>query len=196
MTLYSGSKDTVDFSLKIPYKILIKDLKAERKKGDSASYSINVSLQYATFLGKEEKPINKSAKLKIPQPPDIEIVDIQYKKIQRKSILADVKISITNYTNVDLSVKEMSYSMIVLGQGNLKGSNTEKINIKPNGTSFINLPIEISPKSIAKTFFDVLRNKDNYDYTLTLNANLESSGPVKDSFAINLVKIGKMELKK
>lgn len=194
--LHSHSTDTIDFSLKIPYKIIIKDLKAERKKGDSASYFINISLQYSTFLGKKEMPISKSAKIKIPQPPEVEIVEIKYSKVRMKSILADVKVKITNYTAVNLSIKEMTYTMDIIKQGNLKGKHKKNINIKPNGTTIINLPIEISPKNIARTFFDVIINKDSYDYTLTLNAILESTDPVKESFPIDLIKTGKMELRK
>lgn len=194
--LKNHSTDTIDFSLKIPYKNIIEDLKTERKKGDSASYFIDVSLQYSTFLGRKEMPISKTAKIKIPQPPEIEIVDIKYEKIRFKSIQANVKVKIINYTEVNLSINDMNYTMDVLKQGKLSGKHKKQIDIKPNGTTFVNLPIVISPKNIARTFFDVLINKDSYDYTLTLNAILEAKDPVKESFKINLTKSGTMELKK
>jgi len=196
IVLRGSGKDTIDFSLKIPYITILKDLKAERKKGDSASYSINISLQYSTAFGKAEFPINKSAKIKIPQPPELEIVEIKYKKVRLKSILADAKIKIINYSAVTLSIKEMSYSMKILNQGELKGNYRETININPNGATFINLPLEINVKNIGRIIFDVLINNDNYDYILTLNAILESTDPLKESFHINLIKNGKMELKK
>jgi len=44
--------------------------------------------------------------------------------------------------------------------------------------------------------FQILINKDNYDYILALNATMESLGPVKQSFQVDLVKEGKIELKK
>ena len=113
-----------------------------------------------------------------------------------KFILADVKIKIVNYNAFTLSIKHMSYSMNILKQGHLKGNHTEEINIKPNGTTFINLPIEINPKNLARTVFDIIINKDSYDYILTLNATIESSNPVKESFPIVLTKSGKMELRK
>jgi len=86
--------------------------------------------------------------------------------------------------------------MKILNQGNLKGNYSDAINIKPNGTTFINLPLEINVKNIGKTIFEVLINKDNYDYILTLNAILESSNPLKESFHIDLTKNGKMDIKK
>lgn len=194
--LKTYSTDTIDFSLKIPYKIIIQDLKSERKKGDSASYFIDISLQYSTLLGKNEMPISKTSKIKIPQPPDVEIIEIDYKKVRLKSIQANAKIKITNYTAVKLSITELNYAMNVLKQGKLKGKHKNKIDINPNGTTYINLPIEISAKNIARTFFEVLLNKDSYDYSLTLNATIESTDPIKESFKINLSKNGRMELRK
>ena len=194
--LHGHGKDTVDFSLKIPYKNIIYDLKEERRNGDSASYSINIFLQYSTFLGKEEMPISKTAKIKIPQPPEIEITNIKYTKIRRKSIHADVKVKITNYSSVNLFIKQLNYSMNIIKQGKLKGKHIQQVDIKPNGTTIINLPIEISPKNLARTFFDIIRNKDTYDYALTLNAILESTDPIKESFVLELTKKGKMELRK
>ncbi len=189
-------KDTVDFSLKIPYIAIIKELKAQRKKGDSASYAINILLQYATVFNKSEISVNKSAKLKIPQPPEIEIVEIKYKKIRLKSIIAEAKIKIINYSPVNLSIKHIQYFINVSKQGNLTGHYTQPIVIKPHETTVFFLPIEMHPKNLVKTIFNILRNKDNYDYVLTLNATLESYDPLKQSFHIDLVKNGEMELKK
>ena len=194
--LHGYGTDTLDFSLKVPYITILKDLRAERKKEDSASYSINISLQYSTALGKAEMPISKSAKIKIPQPPELEVVEIKYKKFRFKSILAEAKIKIINYSAVTLSVKEMRYSMDILKQGNLKGNYSEPFEIKPKGTTFINLPIEINPTNLGKTIFEIIINKDSYDYILTMNAILESDNGVKESFNIGLTKNGKMELKK
>lgn len=196
MILNSYGKDTVDFAVKLPYSTILKNLKAERKNGDSASYSINISIQYATTFGKAEIPINRSAKIKIPQPPELDVVEIKYKKIRRKTILADAKIKITNFNDITLSIKEMKYSMNILKQGNLKGSLKVPVDIIPNGTTFINIPLEINVNNIGKTVFQVLINKDSYDYTLTLNGILESTDPLNESFNIDITKMGKMELKK
>jgi LEA14-like dessication related protein len=194
--LHGYGKDTIDFSLKIPYLTILNDLNKQRKVGDSASYAITISLQYSTFLGKSEFPVNRTAKLKIPQPPELEIVDIKYKKVRLKSILADAQIRITNYNEVALTIKELSYSMKIINQGNLKGRYMKPIDIKPNGTTFISMPIEMNPKNLGKTMFQIAINRDEYNYTLTLNAILESSDSLKRSFRIDLTKSGKMELKK
>jgi len=169
---------------------------AENRREDSIDCSINIFLQYATFFGKSEKPINKSTKIKIPQPPELEIVEIKYTKIRLKTILADAKIKIINHSALTLAIKNLSYNMNILEQGNLNGDYKEAIIIKPNETTYIILPIKINVNNIGKTVFQIIVNKDNYDFTLSLKAILESTGPFKESFNIDFTKSGKMELRK
>ncbi len=188
--------DTIDFSLKIPFAAIIKDLKIERKKGDSTSYSVDISLQYTTIFGKAEHPIHRTAKLKIPQPPELKIVNIKWTKVRLKSIRALAKIKIINYSPVTLTIKNMHYSVTILKQGYLNGNYTKPIIIQPKATTFIELPLKINVKHIGKTLFHILINKDCYNYTLTLNASMESFGPIQETFKIDLTKNGILELKK
>jgi LEA14-like dessication related protein len=194
--LHGYRTDTINFSLKIPHASILKDLSAQRKKGDSANYSINISLLYSTVFGKSEIPFNKSAKLKLPQPPELELVEIKYTKFRLKSIVADAKIKITNYSAVTLSIKEMKYFMNILKAGNLEGNFSEPTTIKPKGITFVDIPIEINVINMGKTIFDVIINRDTYAYTLTLDATLETAGTLKRSVRIALSKNGNMELKK
>lgn len=196
LDLLAYGDDTIDFALKIPYLTILKDLKAERKKGDSANYSINVSLLYSSVFGNVEIPINHTAKLKIPQPPDINIVDIKYNKVRMKYIIADIKIEVVNHSDVTLSINDINYKMNILKRGNIEGNFKKSIDIKPNGKTIIVVPIEIIIKHFGKIIYEVIFNKDQYDYSLTIDALIESTVPFKQSFQINLTKNGTMELKK
>ncbi|MDZ4664765.1 MAG: LEA type 2 family protein [Bacteroidota bacterium] len=196
ISLPGYGSDSIHFELKIPYALLLKDLKAERKKDDSAGYSINVSLQYAIGLWKSEMPINKSGKLKIPQPPEIQIEEVNWKRIRMRSLLADVRIKIINHSPIALSIKEVEYFMKVSDQGSLKGKYKAIINIKPNGITFINVPIKINTNHPGITLFQILANKDKYIYALNMQASMESVGPEKLSFDLDLNKTGTIELRK
>ncbi|WP_317898069.1 LEA type 2 family protein [Aurantibacillus circumpalustris] len=188
--------DTVDFSLKIPYVAILKDLKTERKKGDSIGYSVDIDLGYSTIFGAAKIPIKKSAKIKIPQPPELKIEQIKWKKIRLKYIQAIARVKIINYSVVNLSVQDIRYTMDISKQGSLQGTYKKAISIRPFGTTFIDLPIEIEIKNIGNTLFKILVDKDTYDYTLALEATLESTIPLEESFHLKLTKSGKIELKK
>lgn len=189
-------KDTIDFSLKIPYAALLKDIRAQRKLGDSASYMINIFLQYSTILGTSELPINKVAKIKLPQPPEMEIVEINCTRIRFRSIRADARIKVVNYSDISLNITDMNYSMKISDQGDLKGKYPQSFTIKPRATTYLSIPIEINVDNIGKTAFQVLMNKDKYNYILKLRAVLKSVDPIARSFDLDLEKSGRMELKK
>jgi LEA14-like dessication related protein len=188
--------DTLDFSLNIPYIAVLKDLKAERAKDDSASYSVNVVIQYTTLFGSKDQPINRQAKIRIPQPPELRIMDIKYEKVERNNILAKVKVNIINHGPINLSVKELKYTMTVFDQGNLKGDLKERINIKPNGNTEVELPVKIEIEHIGRTLFQILTDRDKYHYTLKLDAVLISPDVSGQTFHLDLIKKGKVELKK
>ncbi|MBK9478743.1 MAG: hypothetical protein IPN99_07870 [Bacteroidetes bacterium] len=196
MKLPANGVDTIDFSLKIPYRIILQDLKKARKESDSASYSIFVSLQYSTLLGNSVLPIHKEAKLKLPQPPELELVGVDYQKIRLRYIRAKATIKITNHGPITLSIKKMNYTMLVSKQGKLSGDFNQTIKIKPYSETLVSLPIYITLKNSIKTAFQVLLNKDNYAYQFTLMATLEPSNPKKKPIQIHLTKNGLMELKK
>jgi LEA14-like dessication related protein len=194
--LPGNGADTINFSLKVPYIAIIKDLKAQRKSGDSSSYTITVGLKCSTVLGSSEIAINKTAKFKLPQPPELEVVEIKYKKVRLKYILAEAKIKVTNYNPVALSINNMNYNMMVSEKGNIKGIYPGVINIKPNGETFVSLPIEIDVNKAGKILMDVIKHETQYNYTLTLSAIIESTNPVKESFHIDITKTGRMDLRK
>jgi hypothetical protein len=86
--------------------------------------------------------------------------------------------------------------MNISKQGNMSGNHKQVINIKSKETTIINFPIEINPKNLGKTIFDIIFNRDNYYYTLKINAIIESPIALQKSFEIRIVKTGIMELKK
>lgn len=196
LNLPSYGSDSLDFSIKVPYIAILKDLKTERKKEDSTGYVVDITLNYATTFWSSEIPVNKTGKFKIPQPPELKIEEIKWKKVRLKSLLADVKIKFTNHSAIVLSIKDLNYSMEILKKGNLKGNYKQPIYIKPNGITFITIPIEINTKNIGKTIFEVIINKDNYDYILTMAVSLKSGDKESKLYHLDITKAGKMELKK
>jgi LEA14-like dessication related protein len=196
LTLPGYGSDSLDFSFKVPHIAIINHLREERYKQDSAGYSVNVFLQYTTALGSSEMPISKTGKLKIPHPPKLSIEDIKWTKLRFKTLKADVQIKIINYGDVAIDIKDLHYTMNIQEHADLKGVYSKAISIKPNAVTMITVPIEINTKHIGKTVLDVMRNKDQYNYTLLLEAFLESKDTDKTTFHLNLSQKGELELKK
>lgn len=196
LKLKPGQIDTLDFAFSIPFNEVMNDLREERKLGDSTDYTINISLVYSTIFGAAELPYKKTAKIKIPQPPKIELVKVHYNKIRLKHFEAEADLKIINYNKIELIISNLDYSMDIAGRGKVAGTYTEPIHIKPNGETYVTMPLKVDLKNIGKTLLDVITNEDNYEYILTLNGIVKSPHDNQEPVKINLIKEGKMELKK
>lgn len=197
LRLAAYDEDTFDFPItKIPYKNIFKNFRSELKKGDSTKYELNLKLQYSTFFGSIELPIEKQANFKIPRAPELKVIDIKYSKIRLKQMNADVKVKIINHGDFTVSISNIKYSLFVNDQGHATGRYPSKVDLDPNSFALLNLPVNISIKRLGKTLLDVLKNNDNYGYSLVVDANVESPDAQEQPCHVSLVKKGMMELKK
>ena len=170
------NKDTFNFSFKIPYSIILDDMKHEKEKRDSTNFLTDLTLQYSTFFGKAELPIAESGKIKIPEPPEIQIVDLRFKKeLDTKNILAEVKLKVTNHSLYSLKINKMSYTINVLQFANVKGVYAKPLNFKGNSVTEFNIPIEVELKKEDKSLMSILRSNEPHHYVLVVDGIINST---------------------
>jgi len=189
-------KDTFAFSLEIPVVAMITDMRALRKKTENANYSVFVAVQYSTFFGRIDIPINKSSKFKLPTPPELEIVEVKYDKIRLKKMDALARVKITNFNEISLTIQSIKYEIIIPHFGSAKGEQMDSIVINPRSEVIIDLPAEIKWKHLGELIKDVITNEDTYEYELYCEAVILTPNPGQKPIILNLIKFGEMELKK
>lgn len=194
--LKAYQKDTFVFMLGIPFNTIMKDLRKAGRYSDSTQYLVQLILYFNTPIGKLEIPFRKSAKFKLPEFPIIEIVEVEFTKWGLNRIKAFVKIKINNSSHVRIKIHDLKYYMQIYRAGIVYGGYDQEILLDSNKTTLVNLPILINPSNFGKTILRILLNKDIYHYKLNLHAILETSGPIKDTFLLNVVKNGQLELRK
>ena len=170
------NKDTFDFSFKVPYNHILEDMKHDRMKSDSTNFLTDLRLQYSTFFGKAELPIAESGKIKIPEPPEIEIKDIKIKSgLGSEDIQAEVKLKVTNNSKYNLKVNTMDYTINILKLADVKGVYTKPLNIKGNTISEFNIPVKIHLKKENKSLVSILRDNEPHHYVLAVEGVINSS---------------------
>jgi LEA14-like dessication related protein len=172
--LRARSTDTLNFSFKVPYKEILTDMRAELTKNDSTDYVVNLSLNYATFLGKSELPLSKADRLEIPQPPEIAIVNIRYKRFSTKKIEAEASVKIKNHSDISLAISDMKYHIDIDSFAKVDGENLEQIEIKGKSETTINLPVEIKIQKLKTSLVEALRSDKKYHYKMQVNAKIKS----------------------
>lgn len=194
--LESRATDTFEFSLKIPVGQLMRDLKEVREKTKQANYSILVSLQYSTIFGRIDLPINAGAKFQIPTPPEIYVVKIDYTKIKLDYMLADVRVKVTNFNEIKMTIATINYTLVVPDQGTAIGKYPKSITINPQSEMYVDLPVRIELDHFLHNLRDIAEDKDVYDYILTCHAVLKPFKEGQKPMIIEITKLGTLELKK
>ena len=176
MMIKRYNKDTFEFSFKVPYTHILADMKHERERKDSTNFLTNLSLQYSTFFGKAELPIAESGMIKIPEPPQIEIQDVKFKKqLESKNILAEVRLKVVNNSVFSLKIKKVSYAIRIQKFASVKGSYTKELSFKGNTKTNFSLPVEIELKNHDQSLMSILRSNDTYHYVLVVDGIINSS---------------------
>lgn len=168
-------KDTFDFSFKIPYADILKDMKSKHK-GEHRDFISNLSLQFSTIFGKAELPLINSEKLSIPEPPELEVLNLKLKKGSvGKKIIAEVNLKVTNHSSYSLSINKMNYSISVFEVAKVMGEYTKPLNFKGNSVTKFNLPIEVELKNGDNSIMDILRDNELHHYLLFVDGTFKSS---------------------
>jgi LEA14-like dessication related protein len=196
LKLPAHGRDTLFSCIKIPYTEVIDDIRTESTKGDSTTFIMNIGISFSSFLGHHYITIHKRQRIKIPIPPEVEIVAITYTKVKLRHIEANARIKIINNGAVQLEIKKLQYRMIIFDQAELNGELINPVVVEPYETTFITMPIDIDVDHLGKTLVDILLNRDNCDYALTLNGLLEAEQPTRITFEVEVKTKGRMELKK
>jgi LEA14-like dessication related protein len=191
-----NGRDTLYACIKIQYHKVLDDIYSERAKGDSTTFIMKADISFSSFLGDHHRVIQKTQRIKIPIPPEIEITAITYTKIKLRHIEANARIKIINHSGLQLLIKKLQYQMTIFDQAELIGELPKPVVVEPFETTFVRIPIDIDVEHLGKTLFDVLLNNDNCDYVLTLNGLLEAEHPTRITFQLEVKTEGRMELKK
>ncbi len=187
--------DTLLLPIALPYKRLMAEIKKLQSQ-DSVGINIDVRLVYATIFGRAVLKYKKTINIEVPVPPKLEILKIDYLKHENKTFYFKAHVKIINKGKLDFSLSEIHYNLTVSDQFNVKGFDPQKIEVKSNSEKIVILPMEIKFKSLIKTLWKVVTDKDQFKYHLKVKAMLQINKPSEEKTPVEIEKSGTTELKK
>ena len=176
----------------------IQHMTQANQKKDSVTLSLNGYLVYNTILGRRKMNVHKEQRLKVPILPKLKIVKVERKKYNIKTgrLQAQVRIAIENNgKNIDLQIRNISYKAQIKKTLHTKGTLEKVIDIKPNSTTYVDLPLDIVLEHPLQTALAVAFDKDQMDYVIEIKYDVHYN----KSKNLNLIPIemqaeGTMEL--
>jgi LEA14-like dessication related protein len=190
-------------TIELPVNISLKEIKktiGDLQGQDSTDMEINFNIVYNTLIGREKVNINRKIRIASPIPLKITILKLEHKKynMQDKTSEAVLKIEIINNgKNIDLQLNEISYNLQIINTLFSKGIVIRPINIKPESSQIVDIPIIIEYSSPFKTAWLIVTDNDILKYDLNLKSNVKVNG-ITDLKAIpvEIDATGTMELVK
>jgi LEA14-like dessication related protein len=191
--------DTVMVPLNLSIKQVMNLIRNMQGK-DSTTINVKGYVVYQTFIGRKKLDFDKNTKIEVPIPPKVKVLKVERKgyRIREKTLKANATIEIINGgKNLDLKITNIHYDMIVKNTLRSEGAITKPVNIKPQSSIILDIPIEIKIDHPLKTAWLITIDKDRLNYSLhvtcTIKENvsdksLSSAAEVRATGVLELVK--------
>jgi len=176
-------------TIELPVNISLKEIKKtidDLQGQDSTDMEINFNIVYNTLIGREKVNINRKIRIESPIPLKITILKLEHKKYNMKDKTSEAVLKIeiiNNGKNVDLQLNEISYYLQIINTFLSKGIVIRPIDIKPESSQIVDIPIIIEYSSPFKTAWLIVTDSDILKYDLNLKCNVKVNG-IKDFKAI------------
>jgi LEA14-like dessication related protein len=187
--------DTITLPVKLPIKNIRHTIKASRDQ-DSIELDGDYHVLYNTFFGRHTLSFNKKIKLGTPVPPEIKVLKVDHKKLKLfdGTIMANVLVLVKNKRrNLDLKINNIKYKFKIDKLVESDGVYDQTVIIKPGSETTVSIPVTLKIGKLLKASWLVLRDKDNVNYTITIEADLEN-GKLSEKVPVSITASGKAEI--
>jgi LEA14-like dessication related protein len=170
--------DTIELPVNLSLKKIKKTIDDLQGK-DSTDMEINFSIVYNTMIGREKVNIDRKIRIASPIPPIIKLLKIEHKKYNLKENTSEAVLKIeiiNNGKNIDLQLDEIRYNLQIINTLFSKGIIVLPINIKPESSQIVDIPIIIEYSRPFKTAWLIVTDNDILKYDLNLKCNVRVNG--------------------
>jgi len=167
--------DTIELPVNISLKEIKKTL-GDLQGQDSTDMEINFNIVCNTLIGRQKIDFNRKIRIASPIPPKVTILKLEHKKYNMKDKTSEAVIKIeiiNNGKNLDLQLTEISYNLQILNTLLSNGIIALPINIKPESSQIVDIPIIIEYNSPFKTAWLIVTDNDILKYDLNLKCNVK-----------------------
>ncbi len=169
--------DTIIVPLNLSIKQVM-SLIANMQDKDSTTIHVKGYAVYQTFMGRKKIDFDKNTKIEVPIPPKVKVLRVEREgiNIKEKMLKANAIIEIINGgKNLDLKITNIHYEMVVKNTLSSEGVITKQVNIKPQSSIFLTIPMEIKIDHPLKTAWLITIDKDRLNYSLHLTCTIKEN---------------------
>ncbi|WP_018344527.1 LEA type 2 family protein [Cytophaga aurantiaca] len=165
----ANDTSTITIPLSINYKERIELFERLRKEGrDSSMLKIDAIL-YSSLIPKGSAKIKIEKKIPLILIPKIEVKKFKIEKLTTSETELGIDLLVLNNNTTQFSFSNFKYRIKIEDEKEILGEIPGTIQIKPNDSTSVHIPVQLSFKQISRTLADYIKKgkKMKYDITIT-----------------------------
>lgn len=190
----ANSTGMLKFPLTLNYQDIYKTYQNLKDK-DEINYTIHLGLDVnLPVLGAVRVPISKSDKLPTLKRPSVRLSNLKLNNFSLTNATFNLELRVDNPNQWTLNLNDMDYNLVVNNTKWAVGEISEKVAIKSNNTSIIQIPFALNYLDVGSSVFSMIKNNSDFEYKLTGNADVGSSIKFLENFSFPFEKSGRVNL--
>lgn len=185
--------------VEIPISLKFDDLKRLPGKlwhKDKIAYQLSSTITVnLPIIGNYDIHLVKTDEVPVPKLPNIKLKDVKINKLSLTSAELVTSIEINNPNAFSLALNNFNYKLDINNQSWGQGKITQKHNVPGKGTGIIKIPVKLNLLTMGQTVYQLLVNKEVFDYQLSGGLNLDTGIALLKNYHLPLDIKGRASLK-
>ncbi|MEP1140350.1 MAG: LEA type 2 family protein, partial [Balneola sp.] len=145
-------------------------------------------------LGLTEIPLEKSGTFPVVKPPKISASKLKVKNLSFTKADLELELSINNPNSFGISLNNLNYNVDINGLESISGTTSQKIDLSSKENNSISIPVSFNLIQLGRSAYQLLKNDDPLDYSLSGNTNLDTSLPYFKASDFNFNRSGSLNI--
>jgi len=145
-------------------------------------------------LGLTEIPLEKSGTFPVVKPPKISASKLKVKNLSFTKADLELELSINNPNSFGISLNNLNYNVDINGLESISGTTSQKIDLSSKENNSISIPVSFNLIQLGRSAYQLLKNDDPLDYSLSGSTNLDTSLPYFKASDFNFNRSGSLNI--
>lgn len=186
----ANADQIIQLPVRFTYQELFESVKAVVNK-DEIAYTFGADLNLdLPLLGLINIPVEQTGTLPVIKLPSLSVKGLNVKKLSFSSADLELDVSINNPNAFGINLENVDYNLEINGLTSISGALKQAFQIEKGSTETVKIPISINLLQLGMSAYQAISNKENFEYTISGSALVDTDLPVFKSSAFNFDKSG------
>lgn len=186
----ANADQIIQLPVRFTYQELFESVKAVVNK-DEIAYTFGADLNLdLPLLGLINIPVEQTGTLPVIKLPSLSVKGLDVKKLSFSSADLELDVAFNNPNAFGINLEDVDYNLEINGLTSISGALKQAFQIEKGSTETVKIPISINLLQLGMSAYQAISNKEDFEYTISGSALVDTDLPVFKSSAFNFDKSG------